>query len=351
MLCLEDFKPVTLADREFFERHYALYPQTHSSNTFTNMVCWNHFTPYRYAYVKGNVIISCTIEGVTRFHSPTGPRNPELMRELIRLALEVSDDTLLMIIDPETANWIHELEPDLVLLPDRDNFEYVYRASDLAELPGKKYQKIRSQLNRFRKNCMSRVEPITSENLEEVMELLRKWRDWKGCDKNLVLANEVEAAFYAVEHFNELPLRGFLLRVDSEVGAISLFERLNADTALIHFEKGLPDCEGIYKAINAETAAALAGEVEYINRESDLGVGGLREAKMRYHPHHMVEVYSLKSPNCDSGARGLFRFPNCDSGARGLFRFPSFDSGARGLFRFPSFDSGARGLFRSAQAD
>lgn len=294
MLGLEDFKPVTLADREFFEQHYSLYPQTHSNNTFTNMVCWNHITPYRYAYVNGNVIISCTTEEVTQFHSPIGPRDPVLMRELIRLALEVSDDTPIMLIDPDTAQWMKELEPDLVLVPDRDNFEYVYKASDLAELPGKKYQKIRSQLNRFRKNCMNTVEPITSGNLEEVMELLRKWRDWKGCDKNLVLANEVEAAFYAVEHFNELPLRGFLLRVDSEVGAISLFERLNADTALIHFEKGLPDCEGIYKAINASTAAALAGEVEYINRESDLGVGGLREAKLRYHPHHMVKVYSLK---------------------------------------------------------
>lgn len=312
MICQEDFKPVTLADREFFERHYALYPQTHSSNTFTNMVCWNHFTPYRYAYVNGNVIISCTTEGVTRFHPPIGPRDPELMRELIQLALDVSDDTLLMFIDPDTAQWIHELEPELMLVPDRDNFEYVYRASDLAELPGKKYQKIRSQLNRFQKNCMNTVEPITSGNLEEVMELLRKWRDWKGCDKNPVLAHEVEAAFYAVEHFTELPLRGLLLRVDSEVGAISLFERLNADTALIHFEKGLPDCEGIYKAINASTAAALANEVEYINRESDLGVGGLREAKLRYHPHHMVEVYSLKRPSCVSGARSPFRFAQED---------------------------------------
>lgn len=294
MLNQEDFKPVTLADREFFERHYALYPQTHSSNTFTNMVCWNHFTPYRYAYVKGSVIISCTTEGVTRFHPPIGPRDPELMRELIWLALDVSDHTPLVLIDPDTAQWIHKLEPDLVLVPDRDNFEYVYSASDLAELPGKKYQKIRSQLNRFRKNCTNTLEPITPGNLNEVMELLRKWQDWKGCDKNLVLAHEVEAAFYAAEHFTELPLRGFLLRVDSEVGAISLFERMNADTALIHFEKGLPDCEGIYKAINAETAAALTGEVEYINRESDLGVGGLREAKLRYHPHHMVEVYSIK---------------------------------------------------------
>jgi hypothetical protein len=78
------------------------------------------------------------------------------------------------------------------------------------------------------------------------------------------------------------------------VGAISLFEKLNDDTALVHFEKGLPDCEGIYKAINTETATRLAKNFTYINRESDLGVAGLREAKTRYHPHHMVEVYSLK---------------------------------------------------------
>lgn len=258
------------------------------------MVCWNHFTPYRYAYVKGNVILAFTTAGVTRFHPPIGPRDPELMRALIRLALDVSDDTPLLFIDPDTARWMQELDPGLVLVPDRNNFEYVYRAADLANLPGKKYLKIRSHLNRFRKNCLNTVEPITSQNREEVMEFLKKWYEWKGCKKNLVLANEIEAALYAVEHFSELPLRGLLIRVDSEIGAISLFESLNTDTALIHFEKGLPDCEGIYKAINADTAAVLAGEVEYINRESDLGVGGLREAKLRYHPHHMVEVYSLK---------------------------------------------------------
>ena len=294
MLGLEDFKPVTLADRAFFERHYALYPQIHSGNTFTNMVCWNHFTPYRYAYVNGNVIISCAIAGVTRFHPPIGPRDPALMRALIRLALDVSDDTPLVLIDPDTVRWIQELDPGLILVPDRNNFEYVYRAADLAELPGKKYLKIRSHLNRFRRNCLNTVEPITSRNLEEVMEFLKKWCEWKGCKKNFVLTNEIEAALYAVEHFTELPLQGLLIRVDSEIGAISIYERLNADTALIHFEKGLPDCAGIYKAINEETAAVLVGEVEYINRESDLGVGGLREAKMRYYPHHMVEVYSLK---------------------------------------------------------
>ncbi|MGA2698768.1 MAG: DUF2156 domain-containing protein [Methanoregula sp.] len=294
MLGQEDFRPVTLADRAFFERHYALYPQSHSDNTFTNMVCWNHFAQYRYAYVNGNVILASTIAGVTRFRPPIGPRDPALTKALIRLALDIGDDTPLVLIDPATAQWMRELDPTLTLVPDRNHFEYVYRAADLAELPGKNYLKIRSQINKFRKNCRHTVEPITPANREEVMGFLVKWCEWKGCEGDLVLAHEKEAVFYAIEHFAELPLRGLLIRVAGQVGAMSLFEHLNSDTALVHFEKGLPDCEGIYKAINAETAALLADEVEYINRESDLGVAGLREAKMRYHPHHMVEVWSIR---------------------------------------------------------
>ncbi len=294
MLSQKDFKPVTLADRAFFERHYALYPQTHSDNTFTNMVCWNDFAQYEYAFVNKNVILASTIAGVTRFRPPIGPRDPALLKDLIRMSLDIGDDTPLVLIDPETVQWMQDIDPTLNLIPDRNHFEYIYRALDLAELPGKKYLKIRSQLHKFRKNCAHTVEPVTPSNREDVMEFLVKWCEWKGCENDLVLAHEKEAVFYAIEHFTELPLKGLLIRVGGQIGAISLFERLNNNTALVHFEKGLPDCEGIYKAINAETAAFLSGEFEYINRESDLGVGGLREAKLRYHPHHMVEVWSLK---------------------------------------------------------
>lgn len=294
MLGQEDFKPVTFADQAFFEHHYALYPQTHSSNTFTNMVCWNHFAHYRYAYVNGSVIISSTFEGVTRFRPPIGPRDPALMRVLLKLALDVGDETPLTHIYPDTAQWLHEIDPNLVLVPDRDHSDYVYRASDLAELHGKHYLKIRSQTHKFRKNYKHTVEPITPGNREELISFLEKWCELKKCESDSFLAHEIEATSYAVEHLSELSLQGLLIRVDSQVGAISLFERLNADTAVVHFEKGLPKYEGIYKIINVKTAEVLAGEVKYINRESDLGVPGLREAKMRYHPHHMVEVYSLK---------------------------------------------------------
>jgi uncharacterized protein len=295
MLSPDDFMPVTLADRDFFTRHYELYPQTHSDNTFTNMVCWNHYAHYTYAYVEKNIIIASTIGSVTRFRPPIGPHNPALLRSLIRFASDVSDNEPLMLIDPDIARWIQQTCPGINLVPDRNDFEYVYRAADLAELRGKNYRTIRRQVNKFKRNCATTVESVSRDNWEEVKRFLIEWCQWKGCeDGDPVLAHEKDAVFFAIDHFNELPLRGLAIRVVGKVGAISLYERLNSDTALIHFEKGLPDCEGIYKAINNEVAARLAQHFTYINRESDLGVTGLREAKMRYHPHHMVEVYSLK---------------------------------------------------------
>jgi hypothetical protein len=294
MLTQDDFVPVTLADRDFFSRHYQLYPQTHSDNTFTNMVCWNHYAHYTFAYIEKCIIIASTIGRITRFRPPIGPRNPALLRSVIRLASEVSDTEPVVLIDPDTALWMQEISFGINLVPDRNHFEYVYRAEDLAGLPGKNYLTIRRQVNKFRRNCASTVEPISRENWEEVKRFLIEWCEWKGCEGDEVLAHEKDAVFFAIDHFNELSVRGLVIRVSGKIGAISLYERLNSDTALIHFEKGLPDCEGIYKVVNNEVAARLARHFTYINRESDLGVAGLREAKMRYHPHHMVEVYSLK---------------------------------------------------------
>lgn len=294
MLTQDSFRPVTLEDRDFFTRHYGHYPQAHSDNMFTNMVCWNHYLHYQYAMISGNLLLASTIDGVTRFRPPIGPRNPELFRMLVRLAFEVSDDEPVILLDPDTAQWAREISPELQIVPDRNHFEYVYHSSDLADLPGKPYLNIRHQVNKFRRNGRYTVEPINPDNREEVKRFLIRWFAWKGCEGDPVLAHEKEAMFFAIDHFDELGLSGLTIRVHDKIGAMVLYEALNADTILVHFEKGMPDYEGIYKKINAETAALLKDRFPFINRESDLGVAGLREAKMRYHPHHMVEVYSVR---------------------------------------------------------
>ncbi len=291
LLTLDDFEPVTLEDQPLFRRQYAHYQQVHSDNTFTNLVSWNHYAHYRRALVRGSILISSEIDGQLRFRAPIGPHDPGLLEGVFRLAQDASPGGQFYVLDPGARARIAASRPGLTLHPSRDLFEYVYRSSDLADLPGRGYLTIRRQINRFNRNCPSTVEPIGPENLEEVREFLARWCLWKDCESDPVLAAERGAVLFAVGHFIELGLGGLAIRLDGDVAAMTVFERLNAQTALVHFEKGLPDCEGIYKMINQETAIRLRDYVPYINRESDMGVPGLREAKTRYHPDHMVHVW------------------------------------------------------------
>lgn len=296
MLSLDDFKPVTLEDRDFFRQLYARYPQAHSDNTFTNMVCWNHYANYSYAKVNGNVVLASTIAGKTTFRPPIGPQNPALLKDLVRLAAVAGDSEPIMLIDPATADWIQAQYPRIDLVPDRAQAEYVYLASDLAGLQGRDYLYIRREINKFKKTYKYTVESVSPSNSDQVKEYLDVWYRARNNDEGAVAASEKGAVTYGLDHLDELGLSALTIKVDGQIGALSMFERMSQDTALIHFEKGLSEYPGIYKMINLEAAIRLAPDFTYINRESDMGVPGLREAKLRYHPHHLVEVYTATKP-------------------------------------------------------
>jgi hypothetical protein len=183
--------------------------------------------------------------------------------------------------------------PSLHCVEDRDYFDYVYRVSDLAELPGTKYAKIRNRLNKFQKNFTYSIEDLSEKNMDEVGDFLKRWCLWKDCGSDPMLESERKAIVFSMAHFFELGLSGVALRIQDSVEAIAVFEQMNADTAVVHFEKGSPDYDGIYKAVNRETAQRLQTIVPFVDREEDLGIAGLRQAKLSYHPHHFVEVFHV----------------------------------------------------------
>ncbi|WP_274923897.1 DUF2156 domain-containing protein [Methanogenium marinum] len=293
MITPDDFCPVEMKDGAFFHEIFSKFPQIHSENNFSTMIAWQGYSDYSYAYLENTLLISAVINEKRLYHAPIGPRNPALLRDLLRLSAETGGDRPFYVFDRPTRDWIlHEL-PGLALHTDRDFFDYIYLTGDLAHLPGKRYLGMRKHINKFNRNCSYEVETITSENVPEIKEFLRKWCEWKHCEENEVLAHEKTAVLFCVDHFAELGLEGLLIWVDGKISALSIYEGMNDDMALIHFEKGLPDCEGNYKVINQETARYLEEYKGYafINRESDLGVPGLREAKLRYYPNHFAEVW------------------------------------------------------------
>ena len=177
---------------------------------------------------------------------------------------------------------------------DRNSFDYVYDINDLADLAGRKFQKKRNHLNKFREKCPEhRLEPITDENIQQVKQMVESWYALRlQQDPHADFAMEQAAIKKALQQQKALKIEGLLLRQGDQVVAMTMGSQLNSNTFDIHFEKALDICDGAYAAINNGFARYLREKYPYIlylNREEDMGIEGLRRAKLSYNPHHLVE--------------------------------------------------------------
>ena len=94
---------------------------------------------------------------------------------------------------------------------------------------------------------------------------------------------------YALHHFDSLGLIGGGLRVDNEIIAFSFGAPINHNTFGVHVEKADVNFDGAYTVINQEFASHLPEQYTYVNREEDLGIPGLRQAKLSYQPTILLE--------------------------------------------------------------
>ncbi len=292
MLSLDDFELVKFEDKQLFDKFFKNYPQDHSDYLFSTIISWMDYAKYKYTIYKDTLIILTEINNKISIRPPIGKSNVDLFNEILKI-VKSNSDLNISAISSEAKSWIVRNYPKLVFIPLRDYFDYVYRSNDLAELKGSQYSKIRNRLNKFKRNNEYKMEIISDENMSEVKEFLHRWCLWKDCESDPLLEHEKNAVMFSMDHFIELGLKGIVIRVNNKIEAMSAYEKLNDNTVVIHYEKASPDYDEIYKAINNEAARIISNDFEFINRESDMGISGLRKAKLSYKPHHMVEIFFI----------------------------------------------------------
>lgn len=176
---------------------------------------------------------------------------------------------------------------------DRSDFDYVYNIDDLADLKGRKFQQKRNHVNRFEAAYPDwRVEELNDATMDDAKRLIDHWFHVKDETPELDLGLEKLAIRRAFEHFHQLELEGMILYVGGEPVAVTMGSRLAEDTFDVHFEKAREDIQGAYGAINRAFARHLREKypaLRYLNREDDLGLPGLRKAKLSYNPAFLVE--------------------------------------------------------------
>ena len=88
-----------------------------------------------------------------------------------------------------------------------------------------------------------------------------------------------------------LKLRGGLLYVEGTPVALTLASPVSRRVADVQFEKALSAYTGAYAMINQQFVRHELTDAEYINRENDMGIEGLRRAKQSYYPVLLAQKY------------------------------------------------------------
>lgn len=177
---------------------------------------------------------------------------------------------------------------------DRGSYDYVYAIEDLAELKGRKYQKKRNHVNKFKATHPEyRVEPLSEDNLPLAKSLVEDWYAHREqTDPAGDYLMEKVALTKALDRFEALGMESLVLLADGKALALTMGSFLSNHTVDVHFEKAREDTDGAYPVINMEFARYLRAKyphLQWLNREEDMGLEGLRKAKESYCPHHLQE--------------------------------------------------------------
>lgn len=290
-----NFQRLTPVDKEVYNRILFASPERGCEYSFANLYLWGH---QKVALTRDTAAFFSHFHGHSVYPYPigTGDKAP-LIEAIIQDARDRGIPCRITSITNADKAELETLFPGRFLFcPNRNSFDYVYDIQDLADLRGRKFQSKRNHFNRF---CADHPDhqavPITCDLIPRAREFVESWyarRRESDPQGDYLLENmAIDRVF---RHYDELGMDGIVLMDGGEILALTMGSRLSETTFDIHFEKAREDMPGAYSAVNCQFARHLRlkyPEVQYLNREDDMGLEGLRTAKLSYRPHHMVEKY------------------------------------------------------------
>jgi len=290
---LPESRPLALADKVWLQPLLRAAPLAVSEMTFTNLFAWSNSHPVRLARFRDSLLFwrGPAEEGLLL--PPWGVLDAEGVGQALAWSQSLGGMAQFGRVPAAVAETLAAAEPRLTVVADRDSYDYVYRVRDLVELPGRHYDGKRNQIKKFEQAVTARYMPLTGDLVSEAALMQDLWCERRACEDNLELSAEDLAVKTLLANWDELDVFGGALLDGDEVIAFTVAEPLIADTAVCHFEKADTNYPGVYQALNREFAREALGAFAFVNREQDLGVPGLRQAKLSYRPAMLWEKFSL----------------------------------------------------------
>ena len=286
------FHPVTVADKPLFEYYILSSEEQNCDLNFANIFCWSDTYHTEIAEVDNSLVIRFENRGVKCYMQPFCIGDKALIIErLLQDAFSQRVPLRLYGLSHEWRKFLEDNYPlEFAFDTPRALCDYIYRSEDLARLQGRRYQPKRNHINHFVARNDWYVESLSHANIKECLALNNKWLQGRQIGE-MELA-EQRMLHRAFDNFDALALRGLVLYANGAPVAFSYGTPITHKTFCIHVEKYDSEVQGAATMINRLMAQSLEEEFEFINREDDLGLEGLRFAKMSYYPTILLDKTS-----------------------------------------------------------
>jgi len=302
------FHQLALSDREAMQAVTLPSGRRNCNYTFANLVGWQFWYNTEVCVFENAVVLRFTLDGQRAYMVCT---SEALSLELMEALLDDSNGNLTLIgLEDSQVTQLSTIKIPLApgrgvrgeasqfsisSEPLRDQYDYIYRRTDLAMLRGKHLDAKRNHIHRFRAEHPDfEYRPLTPEFFDECRRLTEIWQGGKNVNDNENDNwNETINAEHRVmetifSNWDALGMTGGSIFVDGRMVAFTYGSAVTTDTLDVCVEKADRHVEGAFAIINQQFAEHLPEQYIYLNREEDMGIPGLRQAKLSYHPEILL---------------------------------------------------------------
>lgn len=286
---MTDFKKLTLGDAGTIRPYFDFAPGRSSDNTAGIALMWRDYYKTEFCVTADTLLLKTVYTGGrTAFLMPVG-KNVGAALDFLDGYCASRGIPLLFYCAGEGDLEILRGRYVLDEKPEREWYDYLYLAEDLAFLKGKKYNGQRNHINRLTEDFPSwSFLPAGGENLERTLEFCRRMQEGSQEGSGMFLEGQ-RKTLEILENPGAYGTWAGALEAGGEIRGFAAGEA-KGDTVYVHAELADHSFRGAYQMTVRELSRHFYDEgIKYVNREDDVGEEGLRTSKLSYHPVSLIE--------------------------------------------------------------
>ena len=289
-----EFREINIDDRDWINKLLKKSDFMGCEYSFANNMAWRRMNDSTISRLNDFYIVKSEDKNYVYFTFPAGNGDyQDLFDKLLKYSEYKNKKMVITGVTDYGLSIIKNIFNNQIIIKKFDsNSDYIYLAEDLIYLKGKKFHKKRNHLSKIN-NYNWEFHPMTKNDFDDCIAFSTvSYNNKNGYDDRSSVVEQFAIHTYFT-YFDEMELSGGVITIDGQVKAFTIGEQLNSNTLCVHIEKADPDINWLYPAINNEFVKYAAKGLKYVNREEDLGIEGLRQAKRSYNPIFMIDKYNI----------------------------------------------------------